>query len=261
MDEVKLRLVYYFWIPKDDFNEMYELHFKCLEKYSGIFDESSFFIAVNDYSSESLERVKYVENRLIDCGFVRNVTFNVVKNNDCFREGKIFKEKIVDNLEKLDGLTFFGHTKGVTTYHFNVESNKIWVAAMYYFNLSFMEEVKHYLCKCLENSYGFFRSYDLDFYTHIKNRWMYCGTFMWLNCPKICHYIESNGVDVPKLYDRGFAEDFIGNVTKWTNSSSKGGWVTKNQDMYNKCKDIMNLYVKDENELNKFYRFFENIQQ
>jgi len=259
MKDIKLRLVYYFWIPKNGFNEMHELHFKCLEKYSNLFDESIFFIAVDDIDNKDmLNIVKDTEKRLFNCGFIKNVTFNVIYNNEMYREGKIFKEEIVDKFRERDGLTFFAHTKGVSTYNINIESNKLWVAAMYYFNLNFINDVIFYLNGTTINSYGFFRCFDTEF-KHIKNRWMYCGTFMWLNCPKIYNYIISNNIIIPELYDKGYAEDFLGNIIPWTFSSSKGKWVTKNQDMYNNCKSILNFFVNSEDELNEFYKFYNNV--
>ena len=255
MKDIKLRLVYYFYIPNDEFNEMYELHFKCLEQYSNLFDESTFFIAIDDFDAD---KVRYVENRLINCGFNKNVKFNVIPNNESLREAKILKEEIVDKMRDLDGLTFFAHTKGVSTYTINPESNKIWVAAMYYFNLNYVEDVKKYLYEYHNNSYGFFRCFDSEFY-QIKNRWMYCGTFMWLNCPKIHHYIETQNVVVPELFDKYFAEEFIGNVTPWTLSCSEGGWVTKNQNLYNDCKEVLNLFIDTEEKLNEFNNFYNSV--
>ena len=39
-------------------------------------------------------------------------------------------------MEKLDGLTFFGHNKGISDTD-PIETVKMWVTAMYYFNLEF----------------------------------------------------------------------------------------------------------------------------
>jgi len=259
MEDIKLRLVYYFWLPDNGFNEMYDLHFKCLEKFSNIFNESIFFIAVDDINNkETLKVAADIENKLINIGFFKNVTFNIIENNKTLREAKVFKEEISDKLINLDGLTFFAHTKGISTYNVNVENNKAWVAAMYYFNLKFIEEVKYYLCQCMFNSYGFFRCFDKEF-DHIKNRWMYCGSFMWLNCQKIHHYINSQNITVPELYDRGFAEDFVGNVTLWTCSASKGNWLTQKQDMYNKCIELLNVFTTSEEDLIEFKKFLKEV--
>ena len=137
----------------------------------------------------------------------------------------------------------------------------MWVAAMYYFNLEYIDNVEWWLTETTNNSYGFFRMYDPSSMSHIVNNWMYAGSFMWLNCQKISHYIESFKVKVPSLYDKGYAEDFIGNVTKGQFSSSKGGWTNGVCDLYRGCAENLKLYFESEEkeEYKGFLEFFKTI--
>lgn len=259
-NSIKLRLVYYMWIPSDGMkDDFFDVHFKCLERYANVFDESRFYLAIDDVNDT--DKIREIEEKLISIGFVKNVSFTIVKNNPQLREAKVFKTEIADKLAELDGLTFFAHSKGTFSHkRFDEKSNLMWVSAMYFFNLEYINEMIWWMTETCSNSYGFFRLYDTTWMSHITNTWMYAGTFMWLNCQKIDHYITSNKVKMPELYDKGYAEDFVGNTTKWSFSSSKGGWIVTLADFYDKCEEYLPMYFGDDKgPYNDFLEFFKTI--
>jgi hypothetical protein len=62
---MKKKLVFYFYITRENVNsEVYRVHYACLEKYIGIFDEVLFVISVDDVND--FELINSFEHRLTD---------------------------------------------------------------------------------------------------------------------------------------------------------------------------------------------------
>lgn len=193
-------------------NEAIKLHLACLKRFSGIFDNALFVISVDDLSD--IETIKKTEIAVVGCGF-KNVRFKIAEN-DYYCEGKTFKNEIIDRIQSFDGITFFGHTKGVTNVlNGSIDKTSVlkWIAAMYYLNLNFVDEAERTLIK--EFKYSMYGSYKVvDDKIENKNRTWYAGTMYWINTNRLSNNMVQRGLSFPKLHDRGYAEFITGEVDK-----------------------------------------------
>ena len=233
-EHIKKRLVFYFYTFENFLdNRAIQIHLKCLKHYSKLFDEALFIISVDDTENEML--ILNTERELLDIGF-KDIRFKVHKNN-AYCEAQPFFEEIVCKLKWLDGLTFFGHTKGVTNYQkvdCCVESIDAWILGMYYLNLEFIDEVENSLCY---EPHRFFGAFLTDCRNSWFGGWLYSGTFYWLNCPSIWNDVVMKQKEIPTTYHhRGFAEDFPTLLYDWNNGvsglDSHGKLVVHNFDYY-----------------------------
>lgn len=205
----KKKIIFHFYITKNVINsKISNLHFKCLSKYSGVFDEALFILSINDISRTDL--INYVKKRLIDCGFNKNVTFETVQNTP-LRESATFYEYIASKLESIQELVFFGHSKGVGNEIEGKANESVveWIKAAYFLNLQYISEVDSLLIeKPYSLSYGALKcSWDeID----NKNKWIYSGTFFWLNCQRLWRYLNKNGIEIKAPVDRYYSELFCG---------------------------------------------------
>ena len=208
MEHIKRRLIFYFYTFNNFIdNRAIKIHLKCLKHYSNVFDEALFVVSLDDVNNTEL--IFNTEAELLKLGF-KDIHFKVHKNNG-YCEAQPFYEEIVRNLKVLDGLTFFGHTKGVTNYSkedINIESIDAWLTGMYYLNLEFVPEVEYKMIKDISRFYGAFLTDNRD---GDGVNWFYSGTFFWLNCQML--YIDeiTNEIEIPTYcHQRGFAESFPG---------------------------------------------------
>lgn len=213
MEHIKKRLVFYFY-TFDGFknNRAIQIHLKCLSHYSHVFDEALFIISLDDVENKQL--IFNTEAELLKTGF-RDIHFKVHKNNG-YCEAQPFWEEIVSKLDVLDGLTFFGHTKGITNYqNENISKTSIdtWILGMYYLNLEFIKEVEQYMTFYSARFYGAFLTDNREWN---GVNWLYTGTFFWLNCPMIYVDFQTGEKKKPTTYhQRGFAESFPGLICEW----------------------------------------------
>lgn len=213
MEHIKKRLVFYFY-TFDGFkeNRAIKIHLKCLKHYSHVFDEALFIISVDD--TENAQLIYDTEVEILGAGF-KDVRFKVHKNNG-YCEAQPFFEEIMEKLDTLDGLTFFGHTKGVTNYQKAgccVESIDDWLIGMYYLNLEHIEDVENKMTYRVSRFYGAFLTDNED---GPGVNCLYSGTFYWMNCPMIDIDRRNGEADIPKTYhQRGFAETLPGLLYKW----------------------------------------------
>ena len=153
---IKKRLVFYFYTFENFMdNRAIKIHLKCLKKYSNVFDNALFIISIDDVNNSPL--IFETETELLKLGF-KDIRFKIHKNNG-YCESQPFYEEIVRNLKYLDGLTFFGHTKGVTNYaksDVDIESIDAWLLGMYYLNLEFIPEVEYRMTYSLSRFFGAF---------------------------------------------------------------------------------------------------------
>lgn len=207
--KVNKNLVFHFYVT-ENIRESYisELHFKCLKNYSSVFDSATFIISLDNV--ENVELINYVKNRLIDCGFYKNVTFHIVKNNE-LRESSTFYDFIASKLDELYGLTFFGHSKGVGNEIEGKANESVieWIKAAYFLNLSYISEVVELL---VEKPYGISFGALKCSWDEIDNanKWIYSGTFFWLNTQRLKRALEKKGIKVKKPDDRYYSELFCG---------------------------------------------------
>lgn len=212
------RLIFYFYItPGYKTNPAYSMHFACLKKYSGVFDSAKFFLSVDDLSNKEL--IFEVASKIVSCGFVENTDFFVVENSP-YRESAIFKEELADKLDTLSGLTFFGHTKGVSNVlnpDYNVDSILKWIFGCYYLSLEFMDEVHNqmqiYQPFDQRMFYGsFLRNVLPENGGGTKYGPEYEGTFFWVNCQRLYDYLKENDIPLPRNFGRFYSERFPGDI-------------------------------------------------
>ena len=258
-NHVKKRIVFYFYAFKDFLeNDAIKINLKCLKYYSSIFDEALFIISVDDINDAGL--ISSAEKEIINCGF-ENIRFKVHEDNQCC-EAQPFFEEIFQKLEKLDGLTFFGHTKGVT----KTECKAIvdWILGLYYLNLNFTEEAEHLLTYEGGRFFGTFLTDGTDSW---MNGFFFNGTFYWMNCPTIYEDYMLNKIKLPETFgNRAFAESLPA-VLKYTPYNN--GLVSHDMwyygDGYNYYNDIDKLIPvllnanKYPEEFQKFLDFKEEI--
>lgn len=201
---MKKTLVFRFFVPSEyKENIAIRIHLECLRRYSHIFDSAIFSIC---FENNDMSRAAEVEKDIMDCGFVKDVRF-VLEENSPFTESIAIKKYILDRLEELDGLVFFGHTKGVTnvrTFSYDVDSKLKWVYSLYFYNLEFIDDVERNLIYCtpyIATFYGALRT-TMDECKHFH----YPGTFYWINPKGLYNDVNSGLVTIPKLANRSFGE-------------------------------------------------------
>lgn len=209
----KKRLVFSFYLDENAFEkQVNNLHFKLLKRYINIFDEIIFCIIPNiDVDSKHINQL---QKTILDFTH-KDITFKIVENTN-YRESLVFKTEIVDKMMELDGLTFFGHNKGISYADVTNDTLK-WILAMYYFNLEVELPSNGLNGRCF---YGALKSKDifLEDYTERsavvlpKYNWVYCGTFFWGKYQEISNLLKNMGREIPGMYSRWFDEMFPGNV-------------------------------------------------
>lgn len=254
---IKKRLVFYFYTFENFMdNRAIKIHLKCLKKYSNVFDNALFIISIDDVNNSPL--IFETETELLKLGF-KDIRFKIHKNNG-YCESQPFYEEIVRNLKYLDGLTFFGHTKGVTNYaksDVNIESIDAWLLGMYYLNLEFISEVEYRMTYSVSR---FFGAFLMDNTKSTDVKWLYSGTFFWLNCQMIYLDEITNKIEIPSYcHQRGFAESFSGMLYEWDPKTqvlgSHGGMFLYRHDMYSDTTDLLTFLVSDDV---KGYEDFKN---
>ena len=266
---MKKRLIFNFYIDENwKENHMNKIHLYCLKHYRDVFNEMIFMVSLND--TENKELIYDFENHILSLELCPNIQF-IIKKNHVFREAKNFYEEIALKLRYLDGLTFFGHNKGITNY-FNPDFNKKdvekWVTSMYYGCLCDVKEMELYLTDCRKLAYG--TLLDEISINGVENaewnnslsvwlgerRYFYMGTFFWLNCNMIDYYLQNSNTDIPKLVDRWYAENFFANIFDSFHCSSFNDNRTLNY-VQGGCKNIdaiINLSFREKiGEYNDFH--------
>ena len=214
------RLVYHLYLYDGCFDsKIYKLHLQCLHHYAHIFDEAIFVLTLDEVNNENL--IKLAKNTILDIFFTKDIKF-IVRENTTYREAATFFEEIVSKLDKLDGITFFGHIKGAGN-QFNPDVNMdevyTWVTAAYFLNLEYMWEVEWYLVSSPSfSTYGALKCYWED----VENihHWLYSGTFFWLNCQRVSGVTKKKNIPIPPLNNRYCAETFCGNILEFDNAES-----------------------------------------
>lgn len=258
----KKRMVFAFYLNNKTFdNKFNQLHFKLLKKYINIFDEVIFGLIVDeDIDVEVINRFQC----LMLSFYHKNIVFKIVENTN-YRESLVFKKEVVDKMSKLDGLTFFGHNKGIS-YADVTEDTLKWITALYYFNLGVELPYNGLNGKCF---YGALKSKDifLEDYTKgsdvvlPKYNWVYCGTFFWGKYQEIDNVLNNMGRSVPGMYSRWFDEMFPGNVLEEFWGSCYGECdVSRKLVLGNNIDEyIASTYEGNEWVCSDFYEFYENI--
>ena len=208
--EETVRLIYHLWIPKEPdekMKKMLDIHFTCLRDYIHLFNEVLFVLSIDDITDK--ETIRKYEDRLLSLGYRGDLQFKIIDNDPEAREGLTYYNEIINNLDILDGITFFAHDKGLT----NVKDKPFdsiaqWVTFMYWDNLRDIELVKSRLLNNVELCMGTL-ALKSPFLSN-KNKWYYVGSFHWCNFQRLGYFMKNRGHVIPTYPDRIVAENFLG---------------------------------------------------
>ena len=224
-------------------------HFNCLNYFSDVFTDSVIVI-VNDGlpDNEILEiKKKFVE-------VIKSGTITVkVTGNTPFYEGNTFYNEVIIENEKYNGLIFFAHNKGVS----NVDKKEIsknavlsWICGLYYYGLKFEDEVERELCSNQRST--FYGPYLMkEDYINNKNHIWYAGTFYWVNPCRLFKNFD----EIPKLFDREYAEWLPGELGNHDYLKSHGNIILQDSDLYHNWQYSASHSSLSEEEYNDFVSF------
>lgn len=264
---LKKRLVYHFFIP-DNWKELetVQIHLKCLKHYSHIFDEAIFVLSLNDVNNK--DNANEIQKILLDSGFDKNVTFKIVENTNLY-ESKTLYEEVTSKMDKLDGITFFGHSKGIGNELYKqveLDKLKVWIYGLYYFSLEFMNEVRSYMYGIHAITYGPFKT-QID-ETENKYKWFYSGTFFWINTQKLYDKIAYDNRTPRHFTDRFYSELYLGDVVKFklenstvneSISHNNAYLYGKNINYYDNTREYVTL-LYSKGECDNFFNFINEIE-
>lgn len=261
--ETKFRLIYHFYAFDGMQNSpTCELHFACLSEYAKIFTESFFVISVNDVENYGL--IDYVKGRLVDCGFHNNVNF-IVKKNGEWQETETFYEMVAKKFGELDGLTFFAHSKGVGNEKegiFNMDEIHQWIIALYFLNLNYVNEAVQCLIRSpFMMSFGALKCSWEDIEN--KYKWIYSGTFFWINGQRIAAMMERNNIKLPTPHNRYYSECLLGDIlTLDIQSTSHDAWYLYGDDCqrwYNMASTYIPNYLHSDKDFEEYNTFKDKV--
>lgn len=220
------RMIYSFYVNDDSFEHpINKLHFKLLERYIHKFDEVIFCIIIDD--RERYDLIQKIEEFVISI-FHKKLTFKIYDNTN-YRESLVFYNEIATQMEHLDGVTFFAHNKGISDDD-SIETIKMWVAAMYYFNLEYdlpCDDLNAYFfygaLKSVEAQNSGIRDVFIP-----KYKWFYCGTFYWAKYQELFEYCKRNHISLPIMRNRWYDEHFPGDLVEQEDGLTYGGFFMIN---------------------------------
>lgn len=257
------RMVYSFYVNDDSFEHpINKLHFKLLKRYIHKFDEVIFCIIIDD--RERYDLIQRIEEFVISI-FHKKLTFKIYDNTN-YRESLVFYNEIATQMENLDGVTFFGHNKGISDTD-PIETIKMWVAAMYYFNLEFELPYNDL------NGFTFYGSLKTNNIDSLgitirdnlaqKYPWVYCGTFYWGKYQELDRVCKRLNRTIPALTNRWYSEMFPGEMVESQYGSCFKEYyieeqlvISGNIDLYIKST----LYESPE-EYEAFIKFFNEVTE
>lgn len=244
-----MHLYFYIWmVNKDTFykreiQEIYNIHFNSLKYYKDSFYDAIFYISYEQYDKEIMHEL---EMRILDIGIE---SFKIIKRKDTlFHESLFFKEEIVNKLTNIDGLVFFGHTKGLN----NIQDNRLittnikkWILGLYYFNLYDIQEIKKIMLHQYADNIGYCGIKIL--FNDIGDVWLPSGTFFILNPSMIQRYLYTGYIkNLPPMFNRHYAENFLPLlVNNHKHFESYKGMILYNVDMYNFAYQWVEELTKD----------------
>ena len=193
------KLVYHLYISNDfDTNPFTFCNKFCLQKYINVFDDATFFIAVDDIHDKTKidKGMSFIKDVCCD---LLNPTVFVIKNDKEIREVVTFEMYILPMIEYgSDDYVLFGHNKGTSMYkYWDLKSLLTWVIILYYYNFEFMDDV----IKNFEEGKPLYGSNLSDMssrteFDGYESKSFYSGTFYWLNMKEVRKTIESLNIDL-----------------------------------------------------------------
>lgn len=278
MKQPEKRIIFHFYV-KEGWKESVtnRIHLECLKRYSYIFNEAIFVISIDDITNYNL--IRDVELTILGLNFTPNISFNIVENN-YLRESQTFYDFIATKLDEYNGLTFFGHNKGITNLDsYELDNVANWIISMYYLSLEYADEANYSLTDGRELSFGSLlneiKPYEIEVNEEGivprkqfadkndvflgKHKYLYMGTFFWLNGGSISEYMKKNNIELPKLTDRWYDENFCANLFNLDFAFSHKGRFTINY--LQEGAEIIEMvhHATSEEEFQQYLEFKNNI--
>ena len=215
---MKKTLIYHLYCGKDfATNIANEVHYRCLSKYIGMFDEARFVISVDDFSDENT--IKDGIEWVMSLPHKGEKTIKIRKNTKFF-EVETFKSEFLDCYENIDGYVFFAHNKGTTNIKNNGDNIFAWICCLYYYNLEFVNEVDGIFSGTMRAPDVFYGAMMMYFskerqsVVHAMPNNLsgleYSGTFYWINVPKYRNCVKMGVIKDVEPDSRFFAEEYPG---------------------------------------------------
>ena len=227
-------------------NSAYKVNQRCLKDCIQHFDKMLFVLSVNDLNNKSV--INDGINWVMDTVGGREVEIKIQQNTPLC-ESKVLKDEVIDKLDTLEDLIYFGHIKGAMWLDRITEEDSItwsgivrWICGLYYFNfidINEMEEKLYGIKYKTEMFYGTFLCY-----IHERNMYQYIGTHYWLNPMEINRRLKTGECSIPNVYSRYFAEDFPGIITQ-SKHELWGDGLSSHKDV---SIDGFNLYTNSDDD-------------
>lgn len=255
----------------------YEMHFYLLEHYKDIFNEVQIVLGI-DNQNNPYEILKFYKEKFTEIFKDKKLEITLIENDPVYRDAMVYKYVFAKQLEKYnDCLLFFAQAKGLGNVNDKVNfldeliTIYEWVYGLYYFNLENPKEVELLLTKA--EDYICYGSMFLDFsipknaekggdkfgVRFNKTKWIYSGSFQWINVNKLKNYIKENSINLDRIpiMKRFFSEDFLGNILPVKYAA--GAKTYRYYDDYNEIDaHIKDLYPDQYMDfLNNFTEFFQ----
>ncbi len=217
---------------------MYEYNLINLKRYADRFDCSTFILSFSEDVNDVDRIVGDYVSHITSIGFDKDVEF-IVEPNTQLREADAFYRHFVMDIDRYIGeLVFFAHAKGISN---EVNDSLLkWLCSMYYFSLEDINSAMDWLLSKRKAFYGFPLINAMDcpyhqFEIRPKYKYYYYGTMYWMNPGLIrdCMADEWYKGELPKLYDRYYAEQFPAMCVPMRFAATYGGVSTLNGiDLY-----------------------------
>lgn len=250
---IKKRLVYHFFISDNyETNDVYKIHFACLEYFANIFDEAVFIITSNNENAPYSD----VESKLLKIFKHTRITIEI-KTNTALCEAETFYNEVVKKDESV--LTFFFHTKGITNIKDCEQDNIIqWILMAYYYSLNFKTDMEEQLL---------FYPY-ITFYGSCKGlvtvtdkplerkSTIYIGCGYWINNTRL----NEEKKNIPQIADRWYGEMMPHSFEEKYKGSYKDVFVQNHNFYHDNNEGLVSIFEwYDEEGVKKFYEFKEKI--
>lgn len=234
-------LYFYFYTRRDLlYNQVNQIHFKCLRHYKDVFDNIFICIALDDVYDKSL--IKEAQNIFFDIFAGKNITFKIIENDVELRENKLFIEEILNKLETID-VVFFGHN-AYSTYD-NIE-NDIENLSYAIIGLYGALENKNVFLQVTKQQSAICGSYFMPF----KNRHFNLKNFVIINGRRLLCFLRRNEskITIKEISDLfSFDGDTI-----WLSTSSTPSFLD--------FRERQDFEPKNNSEVESWLNFLYNIQ-
>jgi hypothetical protein len=199
-------LLYYWYVHDTGWKPIYDFHLLNLRVYKDVFDKAIFILSHDkDVKQEYINKVKDSILEIFPEAKIRHY-----ENNKQLRESVWFYNEVALKLSEFpDQWYFFAHNKGVDTFYTSEVNLKRWIGAMYYMNLSNMEEIEKEMDSDEMCAIGTFLVRNSKPWNFLKYKWHFSGTYWWFKPHKIKEISDKLKNPMPHN-DRYFTEGFLG---------------------------------------------------